>query len=112
VPLRVAAPVGQHAQQLDLLLLQERRTRSVNQEIGRRDRRLVVIELGEAHLGIGIDEGLLLDSPDPFRLPRSQSAQEGLVLTEAQVAESPGILPACKIPHLGRDGDQPTTDGL
>ena len=28
---------------------------------------LAVIELGEGHLGIGVDDGLLVDPPDPFQ---------------------------------------------
>jgi hypothetical protein len=34
--------------------------------ISRGDRRLAVIELGERHLAVGIDESLLIDPADPF----------------------------------------------
>ena len=38
---------------------------AVVQKIGRRDRRLAIIELGASNLGVGVDEGLLVDVPDP-----------------------------------------------
>ena len=37
--------------------------------IGGGDRRLAVIELGEADLGVGVDEGLLVDAADAFQRP-------------------------------------------
>jgi hypothetical protein len=37
---------------------------AVVQKIGRRDRRLAIIELGASNLGIGVDKGLLVDTPD------------------------------------------------
>jgi hypothetical protein len=64
VAAELATAVGQHTQQLGIVLLEERQ-HPVVQEIGRRDRRLAIIELGEGDLGIGIDEGLLIDAPDP-----------------------------------------------
>ncbi len=39
----------------------------VVEDLGRSDRRLAVIELGEGHLDVGIDDGLLIDPPDPFQ---------------------------------------------
>src|SRR6266550_2837693 len=39
---------------------------AVVQKIGRRDRRLAIIELGASNLGVGVDKGLLGDTPDPF----------------------------------------------
>ena len=41
----------------------------VVEQIGRCDRRLAIVELGAGHLGVGVDEGLLVDPPDPQRLP-------------------------------------------
>ena len=38
------------------------------EEIGGGDRRLAVIELGEGDLGVGVDEGLLVDAPDPLHV--------------------------------------------
>ena len=39
----------------------------VIQQIGRGDRRLDVVQLGEADLGIGVDEGLLIDAAHPLQ---------------------------------------------
>src|SRR5512134_1347325 len=70
VPLRVAAvfaaAVGQHPAQRDAVLLVKRQ-HPVIQQIGRGDRRLDVVELGEANLGIGVDEGLLVDAAHPLQ---------------------------------------------
>src|ERR1700737_2512719 len=41
---------------------------AVVQKIGRRDRRLAIIELGASNLGIGVDKGLLGDTPDPLQI--------------------------------------------
>ena len=72
VPLRVAAvfaaAIGQHSAERDDVLLEERQ-HPVIEQIGRRDRRLDVIELGERHLRIGVDEGLLIDVADPLNVP-------------------------------------------
>ena len=61
--LRVAAifraAIGQHAAELHLMAVVERHD-AIVKKIGRRDRRLAVIELGEGDLGVGIDEGLLI----------------------------------------------------
>ena len=45
----------------------ERHDAIVN-EIGGGDRRLAVVELGEGDLGIGVDERLLVDAPDPLHV--------------------------------------------
>ena len=58
---KLAAAVSQHAQELDVVLLEERQ-HTVIEQIGCRDRRLAVVELGKADLGVGIDEGLLVDA--------------------------------------------------
>ena len=55
----------------------------VVQKIGCRDRRLAIIELGASNLGVGVDEGLLVDAPDqPIAerrgSSRSQSVQDCL----------------------------------
>ena len=39
----------------------------VVEELGGGDRRLAVVELGEGDLGVGVDEGLLVDAPDPLQ---------------------------------------------
>src|SRR6266487_7160155 len=40
----------------------------VVQQVGRGDRRLAVIQLAESDLGIGVDEGLLVDPPDALEI--------------------------------------------
>src|ERR1700730_2156402 len=40
---------------------------AVVQKIGRRDRRLAIIELGASNLDIGVDKGLLVDTADAFQ---------------------------------------------
>ena len=68
VVLRVSAifraSVGQHAAQPDLVLIIEGH-HTVVEEIGRGERGLAIVELSEGDLGIGVDEGLLVDAPDP-----------------------------------------------
>jgi hypothetical protein len=59
-------------------------TRSIEQ-IGGGDRRLTVVELGEAELGVGIEEGLLVDPPDALE----SSDVEGVL--SAAVAGAFGI---------------------
>src|SRR3981189_2352391 len=60
VPLRIAAvlaaAIGQYAQQLDVIAL-EQRDHTVVEEISRRNRRLAIVELGAGNLGVGVDEG-------------------------------------------------------
>ena len=56
---------SQHAQELDIVLLEERQ-HPVVEQIRRRDRCLAVIQLGEANLGVGVDEGLLVDAANSF----------------------------------------------
>src|SRR6266498_1310501 len=63
----LAAAVGQHAQQLNLMAVEEWQD-PVVQKIGRRDWRLAIIELGEGHLGVGVDEGLLVDPPHALQI--------------------------------------------
>ena len=41
---------------------------AVIQKIGCRDRRLAIIELGASNLGVGVDERLLIDAPDPLQI--------------------------------------------
>ena len=69
VALRIAAvlgaAVGQDAQGPDVVGIEER-DHPVVEQLGRADRRLTVVELGERHLRVGVDEGLLVDPPDPL----------------------------------------------
>ncbi len=55
----LTAAVSQHAQELDIVLLEERQ-HTVIEQIGCRDGRLAVVELGKAYLGVGVDKGLLV----------------------------------------------------
>jgi hypothetical protein len=54
--------VRQHPAQRDRVLLVERQ-HPVVQEIGHGQRRLAIVELGQAHLGVGVEERLLVDPP-------------------------------------------------
>ncbi len=79
-----AAAVGQNAQQFDLVLFEERH-HSVIEQIRCGDRRLAIIELGEGHLGVGVDEGLLVDAAYAFEGPNV----EGVLGTP--IARMPGF---------------------
>jgi hypothetical protein len=59
----LGAAVGEQPLQRHAVLLEERDDPVVEQ-IGGGDRGLAVVELGEAELGVGIEEGLLIDAPD------------------------------------------------
>lgn len=59
------SPVGQHAQHAHVVFRKERQ-HPVIQQIGSGDRRLGGVELGHGHLAVGVDKGLLVDSPDPL----------------------------------------------
>jgi len=62
---KLGAAVGQYPLQLDLVLVVERH-HAVVQQVGGGDRGLAVVELGKGHLGVGVDEGLLIDPPHPL----------------------------------------------
>ena len=59
------AAVGQHAAEFDVVLVEERHDAVVDQ-VGGGDRGLAVIQLGERHLRIGVDQGLLVDPAHPL----------------------------------------------
>src|SRR6516225_6877614 len=59
--------IGQDAEKLDIVVL-EYRQHSIIEQIGRRDRRLAIVKLGAGDLGVGVDEGLLIDAPDPLQV--------------------------------------------
>ena len=46
----------------------EERDHPVVEQIGCRDRRLAIVELGAGDLGVGIDEGLLVDAPNSLQI--------------------------------------------
>ena len=52
------AAIGQHAAELDVVLVEERH-HTVVEQVGGGDWGLAVIQLGERHLRVGVDEGLL-----------------------------------------------------
>ena len=62
------AAIGENTLRADAVLLVEGQD-PVVQEIGRRDRRLPIMELGKADLGIGVDEGLLINPANTFGVP-------------------------------------------
>src|SRR6516165_6259041 len=63
---KLGAAIGQHARQPDRVLIVKRH-HPVVEDLGRGDRRLAVIELGEGDFGIGVDHGLLIDPADPLQ---------------------------------------------
>ena len=71
MPLRVAtifaAAAGQHAQQLNVMAIEEGND-SIIQEVGRRDWGLAIVELGASNLGVSINEGLLIDAPHSLQV--------------------------------------------
>ena len=44
-----------------------KRHHPVVEDFGRGDRGLTIIQLGKGNLGVGIDDGLLVDPPNPFQ---------------------------------------------
>ena len=85
------APVGQHAAQFHLVAVIEGHD-AVVEKVGGGDRRLSVIELGESHLGVGVDEGLLIDAPDALHV----ADVEGIL--GAEIAGMSGLdLPAFQL---------------
>ena len=54
--------VGEHTTGRNLVLIEERHHTIVHQ-VGGGERRLAVVELGEGHLGVGVDRRLLIDAP-------------------------------------------------
>jgi hypothetical protein len=54
-------------------MLFEERQHPVVQNLRRGDRRLAVVELGEDHLGVGIDEGLLITAANTFHVADIES---------------------------------------
>ena len=60
---KLGAAIGQHARQADGVLVVERH-HPVVEDLGRGNRRLTIIEFGKGDLGIGVDEGLLVEPPD------------------------------------------------
>ncbi len=66
VATELGAAVGQHPRQPDAVLVIKRH-HPVIEDLGRGDRCLAIIQLGEGDLGVGVDEGLLIDPPDALQ---------------------------------------------
>ena len=62
------AAIGQNTGELHFLFVEEGHD-AIVQEIGCRDWRFPIIELGECELRIGVNKGLLVDAVNPFMLP-------------------------------------------
>jgi hypothetical protein len=62
----LGAAIGQHPAKPDVVLIVKRHHPIVD-DLGGGDRGLAVIERGEGHFGIGVDEGLLVHPPDALQ---------------------------------------------
>ncbi len=60
------AAIGENTPRYGAVLRMDRQDPAVS-ETGGHDQRLVIMELGEAGLGIGVDKGLPIDPPNPFQ---------------------------------------------
>jgi hypothetical protein len=67
-----SAAIRQHPAQRDSMLFEERQ-HPVVQNFRRGDRRLAVVEFGEHHFGVGIDEGLLINAANTFHVTDIES---------------------------------------
>src|SRR6185369_7484899 len=65
---KFAATISQDPQKLKIIAL-KKRNHTIIEQIGRRERGLAIIELGKGHLGVGVDEGLLVDAANPLQMP-------------------------------------------
>ena len=66
VPTVLGAPIRQHATERNPVLFKEGQ-HAIIQQIRRRNRRLLGIQLREPDLRIRVDEGLLVDAPHAFQ---------------------------------------------
>ena len=64
-PAVLGATIGQYTQQRNTMLFEEGQ-HSIVEHIGGDQRVLAVIELGLSNFGVGVDEGLLVDSAYSF----------------------------------------------
>src|SRR3990170_5901772 len=71
MPLGVATVLGasirEHPQQRDLMRI-EQRDYAIIEQLRRGDRRLAVIQLGAGQLAVGVDKGLLVNSPHALHI--------------------------------------------
>ena len=59
----LGATIGQDPIDMDRVVVEER-DHPIIEDVGRGQRRLACVELGKAHLGVGVDHRLLIDPPD------------------------------------------------
>src|SRR6516165_9002631 len=63
---KLGAAIGQHARQADAVLVIKRH-HPIIEDFGRGDRSLAIVQLGKGDLGVGVDEGLLIDPADALQ---------------------------------------------
>jgi hypothetical protein len=63
--------IGEDATQGNGVVFEEGQ-HAIVQQVGRGDRGLLGAQLGEADLGVGLDERVLVNAPTPFRVPTSK----------------------------------------
>ena len=64
----LAAAVNEDAQQFDVMTVEER-DHPIIEQIDCRDRHLAIVELGASDLGVGVDEGLLVNAANALQIP-------------------------------------------
>ena len=62
----LGATIGQDPIDMDLVVVEER-DHPIIEDVRRGQRRLACVELGKAHLGVGVDHRLLIDPPDALQ---------------------------------------------
>jgi len=78
----------------------EERDDAVVEKIGGGDRRLAIIELGESDLGVGVDEGLLVNPPNPLEVADIEGVLGATVTCENQYSTCQ-TLPEKRAPCIG-----------
>ena len=85
----LGAAVGQHPTQWDALLVEEW-NHSVVEKIGRNQRGLAIVELGEGQFGVGVEEGLLIDATDAFECADVEESVGNFVLSHTMTPDRAG----------------------
>ena len=65
---------------------------AIVQKVGCRDRRLAIIELGASNLGVGVDERLLIDAPDPLQVANIERVLSSAVARMLALELAMGLL--------------------
>jgi hypothetical protein len=63
IPAVFRAPIGENSKQRNIVFL-IKGNNSIIEHVGRYQRILAVVQLGEGHLRVSVDEGLLVNAPD------------------------------------------------